>query len=267
MINNYVKKIKKWLNGRAPETLVILGTGLGSLAKNVQNAQTISYEKLGFPKIGVEGHSGQLTIGQIGCKDVVLMQGRYHLYEGHNPALIKDLLSAFALIGIKRLVVTNAAGSLNPILKAGSVVLIKDHINLSGHNPLIGVNNDALGPRFPSMDNVYAKSERQKLQKIAKKLKIKLKEAVYMMVLGPNFETPAEVRAFRRMGADIVGMSTVIEVIAAAYLGLPVMGLSVITNMAAGLQKEPPSHAETLQTACLASESLGLLLHKYLEEE
>lgn len=266
MTTRYVANLKKWLKDCHPETLVILGSGCGAFAENIKNGRSASYEKLGFPKINIAGHLGQLTLGRIGQKDVILMQGRYHLYEGHNPVLIKDLLSAFAAVGIKRLVVTNAAGSLNPSVKAGSVVLIKDHINLSARNPLIGANDDTLGPRFPSMNDVYVQSERQKLQKIAKRLKIKLKEAVYMMVLGPNFETPAEVKAFRRLGADIVGMSTVVEVIVAAYLGMPVTGISVVTNMAAGLQKQPPSHAETLETARLASETLTTLLRAYLEE-
>ena len=266
MIKKYVQNLKSFLKNHKPETLIILGSGLGALAQNIEDAQKISYENLGFPKINVSGHAGQLTLGRVGGKDVLLMEGRYHLYEGHQPELIKDLLSAFAAVGIKRLVVTNAAGSLNPKIKAGSVVIIKDHINLSGKNPLIGVNNDSLGPRFPSMNNVYDVSERKKLKKIGARMGLKLREGVYMMVLGPNFETPSEVRAFRRLGADMVGMSTVTEVITAAYLSMPVTGLSVITNMAAGLQKTAPSHAETLETAQKASQTLVALLHAYLEE-
>lgn len=266
MIETYVKNLKKYLKDRAPDTLVILGSGLGALAENVLEPKTIAYKALGLPEINVQGHSGQLTLGKIGQKDVLLMQGRYHLYEGHQPQLIRDMLSAFASCGIKRLIVTNAAGSLNPKIKAGSVVLIKDHINLSGQNPLVGANDDSLGPRFPSMENVYALSERKKLKKIAKRHHINIKEGVYMMVLGPNFETPAEVKAFRRLGADIIGMSTVTESIAAAYLSLPVLGLSVITNMASGLQKKELSHAETLETAQKASEKLSVLIRAYLEE-
>lgn len=266
MINKYVQNLKSFLKTRQPETLIILGSGLGALAEDVEHAQKVSYEKLGFPRINVSGHAGQLTLGRIGDKDVLIMEGRYHLYEGHQPELIKDLLSAFVAVGVKRLVVTNAAGSLNSKIKAGSVVIIKDHINLSGKNPLIGINDDSLGPRFPSMNNVYDITERKKLKKIGARLGLKLREAVYMMVLGPNFETPSEVRAFRRLGADIIGMSTVTEVITAAYLSLAVTGLSVVTNMAAGLQKTAPSHTETLETAQKASQTLVALLHAYLEE-
>ncbi len=267
MIENYVNALRNFLQSRHPETLLILGSGLGKLADGLTDGASISYQELGFPTSTVSGHSGKLIVGKIGDKEVLCMQGRFHLYEGYKPDLIKNIICAFKLVGIKNLIVTNASGSLRTDMPAGSLMLIRDHINLSGKNPLIGANDDNMGPRFPDMSNAYDAKSAERLLKIAQEQKIKLFEGTYLMVLGPNFETPAEVKAFALLGADAVGMSTVPEVIAAVYAGMKVLGVSVITNLGTGLQAGIQTHAETLQKASEASEKLSHLLEEYIKGE
>lgn len=267
MIEQYVKTLKKHLAGRRPDTLLILGSGLGALADGMQDSMIIPYEKIGLPSAGVAGHKGQLVVGRLGKHEVVCMQGRFHLYEGHPPRLIKEIICAFAQIGVQNLIVTNAAGSLKKEMPAGSLMLITDHINLSGQNPLIGANDEKDGPRFPDMSEAYDLKCRNRLKSIADKCGIKLDEGVYLMVSGPNFETAAEIKAFRTLGADAVGMSTVPEVISAVYAGMKVLGVSVITNLGAGLQKARQTHRETLAQAAAAAENLKKLLEFYMEEE
>ncbi len=266
MIETYTNNLLQELNGKKPETLIILGSGLGTLADEIKNKIIISYEKAGFPKSSVSGHAGQLVVGTLGNKEVMCMQGRFHLYEGHNPELIKNIMCAFKAIGIKNLIVTNAAGSLNPDMPAGSLMLINDHINFSGKNPLLGVNDEKYGPRFIDLSNTYDKDLRKNLINIANKINIKLFEGVYLMVLGPNFETAAEIRAFKVLGADAVGMSTVPEVLAAVYNGMKVLGVSVITNLGTGLKTSVQSHAETLEQAQKATKKLADLLKAYMEK-
>lgn len=266
-MDKYAESLRKFLRNRKPETLLILGSGLGKLADNLTDKISISYQELGFPVSTVSGHSGTLIVGKIGTKEVICMQGRFHLYEGYNPELIKDVICAFASVGIKNLIVTNAAGSLKADMPAGSLMLIRDHINFSGRNPLVGKNDDKIGPRFPDMSNAYDKASSDRLLHIAKQCDIKLYTGTYLMVLGPNFETPAEVRAFAILGADAVGMSTVPEVIAAVYAGLKVVGVSVITNLGTGLQTGIQTHSETLEQAAEASERLSHLLELYIKGE
>lgn len=267
MMTEYVENLRRCLAEKKPETLLILGSGLGSLADSLQNKTEISYSELGFPVSTVAGHAGKLAVGDIAGKTVACMQGRFHLYEGYDPNLIKNVIAAFAAVGIKKLIVTNAAGSLRADMPAGSLMLITDHINFSGRNPLAGPNDDKVGPRFPDMSEAYNKAEISKIKAIAEQKNIKLYEGVYLMVLGPNFETPAEVKAFGILGADAVGMSTVPEVIAAVYAGMKVIGLSVITNLGTGLQSKVQSHAETLAQADEASKKLADLLHFYMGEK
>ena len=267
MIEQYVKNLSAGLNNRHPDTLLILGSGLGGLAENFEDAETIAYEKIGFPQAGVAGHKGQLVVGRLGRHEVVCMQGRFHLYEGYPPQLIKDVICAFAQIGVKNLIVTNAAGSLKTEMPAGSLMLITDHINLSGQNPLIGKNNEKYGPRFPDMSLAYNLECREKFKAVARKCGVELHEGVYLMVTGPNFETAAEIRAFKALGADAIGMSTVPEVISAVYAGMKVLGVSVITNLGTGLHNMQQSHNETLAQAALAAGKLQKLLELYLEEE
>lgn len=266
MIETFKENLLRELNGRKPETLLILGSGLGSLADEIENKLIIKYETIGFPKSGVSGHAGQLVVGKLGKQEVVCMQGRFHLYEGYNPELIKNVMCAFKAVGVKNLVVTNAAGSLNVDMPAGSLMLIEDHINFSSKNPLLGANNEKYGPRFIDLSNTYDKDLRSKIKDIADKLNIKLFEGVYLMVLGPNFETAAEIRAFKILGADAVGMSTVPEVLAAVYSGMKVLGVSVITNLGTGLKTSVQSHAETLEQAQKATQKLADLLKAYMEE-
>ena len=215
MINT--EQFKRLLADKRPQTAVILGSGLGSVADAVEDPLTIDYAAIeGFPRTTVAGHSGKMIVGRLGQSEVLCLQGRFHLYEGHRPQVIAEVVNALKAVGVNRLIVTNAAGSLNPEFTPGSLMLIKDHINFSGQNPLVGANDESTGPRFPDMSNAYDRDMRRQAKELAAKLGINLPEGVYLMVLGPNFETAAEIRAFRTLGADAVGMSTVPEVIAAA---------------------------------------------------
>ena len=267
MIENVANFIREKLELESPETAVILGSGLGKFADVLENTKKISYKDInGFPKSSVKGHKGELIRGFIGDKEVICLNGRFHLYEGHEPNVIADVIHILKELGVKRLVVTNAAGSLNMEMAPGSIMLITDHINFSGKNPLVGSNDEKYGPRFPSMNNAYTISLREKSKKIAKNLGIELKEGVYLMVLGPNFETSAEIRAFQILGADAVGMSTVPEVISASHSSIDVLGFSVITNYGAGLVDNTPSHQETLSEANKASEKLIKLVTEFVRQ-
>lgn len=266
MIN--LNQLQNLMQNRKPETAIILGSGLGSIADNLQNKLIIKYEEIeGFPKSTVAGHNGQFVIGKIDNKEILCMQGRFHLYEGHDPKVIAKVIQALKHIGIKELIITNAAGSLNPDFYPGEIMLITDHINFSGCNPLLGANDDKIGPRFFDMSNAYDKVLQAKARNIAKRNNIKLNEGTYLMVLGPNFETAAEIRAFRILGADAVGMSTVPEVLSAVHCGIKVLAISALTNFGTGIQATPLSHEETLSGAAKASGSLTDLIINYIKEE
>ena len=266
MIESYVQNIKAELGDFVPEILIILGSGLSVLADKIENKIIIPYTKIGFPKIAIAGHKGELIAGRLGAKNVLCMNGRYHLYEGHSPALVKDMMACYQRLGIKEMIATNAAGSLRPEMKAGALMMITDHINFSGQNPLTGVNNDKEGPRFPDMSNAYDRDLQQKMRQTAIENQIKLYEGTYFFVVGPNYETRAEIKAFRTLGADAVGMSTVPEVITAVYFGIKVVGISVITNQSADIQQTGLSHEETLFEAKHAAVDLQGLVLKYLEK-
>lgn len=267
MIEKIVKQIRNKIGQYQPEIAIILGSGLGELGNEIDNKIIIDYADIeGFPRSTVSGHQGKLIIGKLEGKDVLCMQGRIHLYEGHEPQAINTIIKSFQSLGIKQLIVTNAAGSLNLDMTPGSIMLISDHINFSGRNPLVGPNDEKYGPRFPDVSDAYTSSIRQQVKKIAQQNNIKLHEGVYLMVLGPNFETAAEIRAFKVLGADAVGMSTVPEVICAAHSGLKVLGLSVITNFGTGLRTGAQSHAETLCEANKAAENLTKLVRNYIKE-
>jgi len=265
MIETYVRNMQKAFNGFVPEILIILGSGLSVLADKITHKIIIPYTQIGFPKINVSGHKGELIAGYLGGRKVLCMNGRYHLYEGHPAGLAKDMMSAYQKIGIREVIATNAAGSLRADMPAGALMMITDHINFSGQNPLIGVNNDREGPRFPDMSNDYDKELQEKIRTVAKENNIKLYEGTYFFVVGPNFETKAEVKAFRTLGADAVGMSTVPEVISAIYFGMKVVGISVITNQSSDIRTGPISHEETLMEAKMAAVDLQGLLLKFLE--
>ncbi len=265
MIN--IEQFERLLADKRPQTAVILGSGLGSVADAVEDPLTIDYAAIeGFPRTTVAGHSGKMIVGRLGQSEVLCLQGRFHLYEGHRPQVIAEVVNALKAVGVNRLIVTNAAGSLNPEFTPGSLMLIKDHINFSGQNPLVGANDESTGPRFPDMSNAYDRDMRRQAKELAAKLGINLPEGVYLMVLGPNFETAAEIRAFRTLGADAVGMSTVPEVILARHAGLTVAALSMITNLAAGLSTEAPSHAETKAVASAGAAAMAAVIRGFLDE-
>jgi xanthosine phosphorylase len=259
------------IRARAPDFVpqigLILGSGLGGLAEAIEAATVIDYQDLpGFPRPSVEGHGGRLVLGRLHGVPLACLQGRVHLYEGVPAGAVNLLPRTLKALGCEVLVLTNAAGSLRPDLGPGSIALIEDHINLLGQNPLVGANDAAIGPRFPDLSEVYDRTLRARLQRVARRLGIELATGVYLATLGPSFETPAEIRAFRTLGADLVGMSTVPEAISARHCGLKVVGLSIVTNLAAGLGDHPLSHAETLAQAASAVATLRRLLSGLFEE-
>ena len=267
MIERIAAQIRGRIGERRPKTAVLLGSGLGKLADEITAPVVIPYAELeGFPQSTVSGHRGQLIIGRLEGREVLCLQGRFHLYEGIFPSEINKVIKVLQVLGIKTLIVTNAAGSLNYDLAPGSIMLITDHINLCGTNPLIGPDDETFGPRFPDMSNAYDSGLRQKLLTAADRQKLEIGQGVYLMVSGPTFETPAEIRAFRTLGADAVGMSTVPEVICAVHSGIKVLGLSVITNFGTGMKTGPQSHAETLEQGQRASENLIRLVKGFLGE-
>lgn len=238
------------IDGKKPTIGLILGSGLGILADQIEDKISIPYEDIPhFPVSTVEGHVGQLVIGSLSGKSVIAMQGRFHYYEGYDISQVTYPVRIMKMLGVEKLVVTNAAGGINVNFEAGDLMLITDHINLTGTNPLVGKNISELGPRFPDMSEAYSKELRKIAFNVATKLKIVLEEGVYAGLMGPSYETPAEIRYLRIIGADAVGMSTVPEVIIANHCGLKVLGISCITNMAAGVLDTKLSHDEVMETA------------------
>ncbi len=240
---------------------LILGSGLGDYAETLENKRYVNYADIpGFPVSAVVGHKSRFVIGEKAGKTVIVMQGRFHFYEGYPQSLLTLGVRTMKLLGVEKLLITNAAGGVNTAYHAGDLMLIADHINLSGTNPLIGRNLDAFGPRFPDMSNVYDKALRADLKTLAAENGIALQEGVYLMMSGPCYETPAEIRMARAIGADAVGMSTVPEAVAAAHCGIKVLGVSLITNMAAGVLDQPLSHAEVTETANRAAKTFARLV-------
>lgn len=232
-----------------PEIAIILGSGLGRLADFIEGRQEISYEEIpNFPATTVPGHEGKLIFGRLGGRYVVAMKGRFHYYEGHDMGVVVYPIRVFGMMGIKNLMVTNAAGGVNTDFKPGDLMLIKDHIGFFAENPLRGVNLDDLGPRFPDMSAAYDRSLQKLAMVCAERVGIDLKNGVYSYCKGPSFESPAEIKALRILGADAVGMSTVPEVIVARHMGIRVLGISCITNMAAGILDQPLTHEEVMET-------------------
>ncbi|WP_307414210.1 purine-nucleoside phosphorylase [Paenibacillus sp. W2I17] len=233
-----------------PEIGLILGSGLGILADLIENAKVIPYESIPhFPMSTVEGHAGELVFGQINNKSVVMMKGRFHLYEGYEAQHVTLPVRILKALGISQLIVTNAAGGVNADYEVGDLMLITDHINNMGRNPLIGPNEKDFGERFPDMSEAYSKRLIQIAQRVAEKQQYSFREGIYMGNLGPTYETPAEVRMARILGADAVGMSTIPEVIVARHAGMEVLGISCITNKAAGLLQQALSHEEVMEAA------------------
>ncbi|MFC0251178.1 xanthosine phosphorylase [Massilia consociata] len=258
--------IKARKPGFEPRAALILGSGLGVLAEQMTDAVSISYADLpGFPISTVHGHAGELVLGTLAGVPVVCMKGRGHFYEGYGAAVMTSAVRTFKLIGCEMLLVTNAAGSLRPEVDAGSVVVLNDHINLLPGSPMAGPNDERFGPRFFSMANAYDADLRALIKETAASKGITLHEGVYLACPGPNFETAAEIRAFKALGADVVGMSVVPEVISARHCGLKVAGISAITNLAEGLTPFPLSHEQTLKYAAIAAKDLVTLIHSFIE--
>lgn len=228
-----------------PELGVVLGSGLGGFGKRIKVHETIPYSEIPhFKPVGVEGHDGNLILGEVAGKRLICQAGRYHFYEGHDLAETVLPIRLMRLMGAKHLLVSNAAGGINTSYGPGDIMLIVDHINFQGTNPLMGHNVEQLGPRFPDMTEAYDRKHREVLLSIAAEKGIDIHQGVYISVTGPSYETPAEIRAFRMLGADAVGMSTVNEVIAANHCGMRVMGLSCISNAAAGMGDEKLDHGD-----------------------
>lgn len=245
---------------------VVLGSGLGSFAERI-SVRALPYDDIvHFPKSSVVGHQGRLHLAKLGDTPLLAMQGRVHRYEGYNASEVVFGVRVLAALGVQSLVLTNAAGGINTAFKPGDLMLISDHINLSGDNPQLGPNDDRLGSRFFDMGDAYSASARALTQSIAKREGLSLHEGVYAGVLGPSYETPAEIRMMRALGADAVGMSTVLETIAARHRGLQVVGLSCITNMAAGITANTLHHDEVTEVARVASDRFQRLLCALIPE-
>jgi purine-nucleoside phosphorylase len=232
-----------------PKIGLVLGSGLGGFADSLSDATRVPYAEIpSFPQSTAIGHAGRMVIGRAGDVPVAAMQGRVHLYEGYSPQEVTFPIRVFGRMGIRALILTNAAGGINLSYKQGALVVIRDHINLQGVNPLVGANDDRFGARFPDMTRAYCREYQQIAREEAAKLNIPQHEGIYAGLLGPSYETPAEIEYLRRIGADLVGMSTVAEVIAARHMEMKVLAISCVTNMAAGILDQPLSHAEVMET-------------------
>lgn len=261
---------------RQIKTAIVLGSGLGAFADELENAVKIRYEEIPhFQKSTVEGHAGQLVLGEIENVPIAVQQGRFHFYEGYEMAQVIFPMRTFGLLGVKNAILTNAAGSVQTSFKPGNLMLIRDHLNLMGENPLRGANDNRFGARFPDMTEVYDKkfqeivsdkaakiAEERFEQGIDKTLSPFLQRGVYCALSGPTYETPAEIHLYRLLGADAVGMSTVPEAIAARHQGMKVLGISCITNMAAGITDEPINHAEVMETGAKVADVFRELLRR-----
>ncbi|MHB8171955.1 MAG: purine-nucleoside phosphorylase [Thermincolia bacterium] len=259
-IKETIEYIEKKIAGNV-EIGMILGSGLGALAEKLTEKVVISYKEIPhFPQSTVQGHAGQLVCGTLEGKQVVVMQGRFHFYEGYSLAQVTYPVRVMQKLGVKTLVVTNAAGGVNRSFTPGDLMLIEDHLNLMGANPLIGPNEDSFGLRFPDMSEAYNRELRNLAEKVAANQGFSLQRGVYVGLTGPSYETPAEIRYLSTIGADAVGMSTVPEVIVANHGGIRVLGISCITNMAAGILERKLDHSEVMETADRIKEKfLGLV--------
>jgi purine-nucleoside phosphorylase len=259
---------KRYIQGHTdvrPEIGLVLGSGLGAFADELTERTDIPYADIpGWPHSTAVGHAGKLIIGKLGTRDVAVMAGRAHVYEGYSMQQVTYGVRVLQSIGARSMVFTNAAGGINLALERGGLVLISDHINLQGANPLVGPNDDALGPRFPDMSEAYSRDYREIAKAVATELCISMTEGVYAAMLGPSYETPAEIRYLRAIGADVVGMSTVPEVIVANHMGMKVLGISCVTNMAAGILPQKINHEEVLETGAMVRDTLVKFLKALL---
>jgi purine-nucleoside phosphorylase len=252
---------------RTPDAALILGTGLGALAREIDADVTIEYGDIpGFPLSTVESHAGRLVCGTLAGKTVIAMQGRFHRYEGYTLQQVTFPVRVLRALGADTLIVSNACGCMNPAWSAGDLMLMADHINLLGDNPLIGPNDETLGPRFPDMSEPYSEALRAIARNVATQRRVKLREGVYVAVTGPNLETRAEYRMLRTIGADVVGMSTVPEVIVAVHAGMRVLGISIVTDMCIPEHLEPATLEKILKVAAVAEPKLTTLVRGVLEQ-
>jgi purine-nucleoside phosphorylase len=248
-----------------PQIGLVLGSGLGAFADSLTDSTKIPFSEIpAFPRSTAIGHAGQLVLGKSGNVPVAVMQGRVHLYEGYSAQQVVFPIRVFGRMGIRSVILTNAAGGINRNYQQGALVLIRDHINLQGTNPLAGPNDERFGVRFPDMTHAYAKDYRAAAQEKAAKLGMQLHEGVYAALLGPSYETPAEINYLRIIGADLVGMSTAFEVLAARHMGIKVLAISCVTNMAAGILDQPLSHQEVMETGERVRSSFEALLRAVL---
>jgi purine-nucleoside phosphorylase len=250
-----------------PRLGIVLGSGLGGLADELTQPVAVPFSELpGWPAATAPGHVGRLLLGRLEGTPVVMLQGRLHLYEGHDPGLVVQPVLLMGRLGATTVVLTNASGGINPAFPAGTLMVIADHLNLTGRTPLLGPNADELGPRFPDLTEVYPAALRERLHAAGRAEGVELAEGVYAGLLGPSYETPAEVRMLRSLGADAVGMSTVLEAIAARWAGLSVCGVSLVTNPGAGYTGQPLSHEEVLAAGAEAGPRLARVIRRFVRD-
>ena len=260
-VDEAVAAVKQRTGGRAPDVAVVLGSGLGDFAKKLTGGVSIDYADLPhWPASKVVGHDGKLVVGSLAGRTVAALSGRAHFYEGHDLRTVTFAARVVARLGVKALILTNAAGGINTALKPGTLMVMDDHINLLGSNPLVGPNEDAFGVRFPDMTEVYSKRLRALAGDVAREQGLPIGHGVYVAVHGPSYETPAEIRFLRVIGADAVGMSTVPEAIVARHMRVEVLGISCITNAAAGVLPQPLNHDEVMEVARQVRDAFGALL-------
>jgi len=252
---------------KVPDVAIVLGSGLGDFANQLQDAVVMNYDSLPhWPAPRVIGHEGKLVVGTVRGRTVAALAGRSHLYEGHPVQTVTFAVRVMGRLGVKILLLTNAAGGVNTGFAQGALMIIDDHINLTGHNPLVGSNDDRFGPRFPDMTEVYSSRLRAMADRAGKAMSLMLPHGIYVALLGPSYETPAELRSLRTIGADAVGMSTVAEAIAGRHMGMEVLGISCITNMAAGVLPQPLDHNEVMATARRVRSQFIALLEGVVEQ-
>jgi len=261
---DHIQDAAGWLRPKLPhppDVGIVLGSGLGDFTSELSDSTELSYRDIPhWPPSNVIGHAGRLVVGRIGESVVAALSGRAHLYEGHSSRTVSFPVRVLGALGVKTVILTNAAGGINTSFAQGALMVIDDHINLTGHNPLVGEQDDRLGLRFPDMTEVYARRLRALADRAAETIGVSIRHGIYASLLGPSYETPAEIRFLRTIGADAVGMSTVVEAIAARHAGLDVMALSCITNMAAGVLPQPLHHDEVMETAKRVRHTFGALL-------